>query len=79
MISAAVAGYGVYVFVKREFMTYMLLRSPFVFLDYDESKLLFYLDYIALLGFFIFVSHYISKLLCLIKTGKNKSERDDSL
>lgn len=78
-ISAAIAGYGVYVFVKREFMTYMLLKSPFVFMDYDEPKLLFYLDYIALLGLFIFVSHYISKLLSLVKTGKKKSQRDDNL
>lgn len=78
-ISALIAGYGIYVFVIREFMTYMLLRSPFVFLDYDEPKLLFYLDYIALLGLFIFVSHYISKLLSLIKTGKKKAERDDNL
>lgn len=79
IISAAIAGYGVYVFVKREFMTYMLLRSPFVFLDYDESKILFYLDYIALLGLFIFASHYISKLLSLIKIGGKKSERTGNL
>ena len=38
------------------------LQSEFVFLDYNEPKLLFYLDYLALMGLCIFVAHYASKL-----------------
>lgn len=58
-----IAAYGLYVFLKRDFPTYMLLRSEFVFLDYNESKVLFYLDYLSLMGLWIFVSHYFSKFL----------------
>ena len=41
----------------------MFLRSEFVFLDYEEPKLLFLLDYLALMGLCIFIAHYIAKLV----------------
>lgn len=62
-ISLGIAVYGAYVFIKRDFLTYLFLRSEFVFLDYGESRLLFYLDYFALLGLWMFVAHYLSRLL----------------
>ncbi len=54
---------GVYVFFKRGFLSYMLLKSEFVFMDYSEPPILFYLDYLALLGLFIFIFHYVGKFL----------------
>lgn len=57
------AAYGAYVFIKRDFFTYLFLKSEFVFLDYSEPKVLFYLDYLALMGLCIFMAHYGSKLL----------------
>lgn len=61
--SMLIAVYGAYVFIKRDFLTYLFLKSEFVFLDYAESKILFYLDYMALMGLCIFITHYGSKLL----------------
>ena len=61
--SLLAAVYGAYVFIKRNFLTYLFLKSEFVFLDYAESKILFYLDYMALMGLCIFIMHYGSKLL----------------
>ena len=61
--SMVIAVYGAYVFAKRDFLTYLFLKSEFVFLDYAESKILFYLDYMALMGLCIFIMHYGSKLL----------------
>ena len=58
----ATAGYGVWVFINRDFPTYLFLKSEFVFLDYSESKILFYIDYIALMGLCIFTAHYGLKL-----------------
>ena len=60
--SALLAGYGIYVFIKRDFATYLFLKSEFVFLNYSEPKLLFYFDYLALMGLCIFIAHYGSKL-----------------
>ena len=56
------AGYGIFAFIKREFSTYLFLKSEFVFMDYTEPKILFYIDYLAIMGLFILIAHYLSKL-----------------
>ncbi len=66
-----IAGYGVWTFISRDFPTYLLLRSEFVFLDYSESKILFYIDYLALMGLCIFIAHYSAKM---IRKLRKKSE-----
>lgn len=66
-IGLAVALYGAWVFVKRNFAVYMFLHSEFVFMDYEEAKVLFYLDYLSLMGTCIFISHYAGKLLRSLK------------
>ena len=55
------AGYGLYVFVTRDLVTDMFLRTQFVFLDYSESPLSFYIDYLAMMGLFIWIAHYLSE------------------
>lgn len=67
-----IAGYGVFAFLKREFFTYLFLKSEFVFLDYAEPIILFYIDYLAIMGLFIFVAHYGLKLLTSKKTRQLK-------
>lgn len=66
-----IAGYGVWSFISRDFSTYLFLKSEFVFLNYEELKILFYIDYLALMGFCIFMSHYITKM---IQKLRKKSE-----
>ena len=70
ILGLAVALYGTWVFVKRDFSTYLFLKNEFVFLDYEESKILYYLDYLFLMGTCIFISHYIGKILRLFKRKK---------
>lgn len=67
VIGIVIAGYGGYTFVKRDFLTYLFFKSEFVFLDYNEPKILFYIDYLALMGLCIFIAHYGSKLLKIKK------------
>lgn len=57
----AAAGYGVWAFAGRDFLTNLFLKNEFVFLDYGESKILFYIDYLALMGLCIFIAHYSAK------------------
>ena len=52
--------YGIFAFVKREFVTYLFLKSEFVLMDYAEPKILFYIDYLAIMGLCIFVARYLS-------------------
>ena len=60
---ALIAVWGFYQFIHRNFLTYMFLQAHFVFLDYEEPIFLFYLNYLAMMGFFIFVAHYVSGFL----------------
>lgn len=65
-----IAAYGLAVFLRRELPSYMLLQNEFVFLDYDEPKLLFYLDYLAMMGLFVFIAHYLTKALKKLSAPK---------
>lgn len=58
-IGAIIAVYGIYAFLKRAIGIYMFLQVHFVFFDYEEPILLFLLDYLAVMGLFVFAGHYI--------------------
>ncbi|MGM9639153.1 MAG: DUF4405 domain-containing protein [Butyricicoccaceae bacterium] len=61
IVGVCIAVYGFYAFVTRQFGTYMLLRSRFVFFDYGEPIAFFLIDYTAIMGSFVAVGHYIAK------------------
>ena len=61
--AAVVAVYGMYAFVKRDIGNYMLLKVHFVFFDYNEPLFFFLLDYVAVMGLFLFIGHYLSVFL----------------
>ncbi|USF28081.1 hypothetical protein N510_003040 [Firmicutes bacterium ASF500] len=63
LLGVLVTVYGTATMVKRDLVNYLFLRSEFVFLDFSESKMLFYLDYLAIMGTFIFLAHFAAKLL----------------
>lgn len=65
-----IAGYGVYAFVKRDTGSYMLLKNQFVFFDFEEPLMLFWLDYTASMGLFVFIGHYLSALLKKLQKRK---------
>lgn len=72
LIGLLIAAYGAFVFIDRDFPTYLFLRSEFVFLDYEEPVWSFYLDYICLMGLWVFLAHYLSKGLRKLG-GKKKA------
>ena len=63
VVGAVIAIYGLIAFIRRDLLTYMLVRTQFVFLDFSEPIPLFYLDYLAIMGAFVFLAYSISKLL----------------
>lgn len=73
---ALIACYGMYVILKRDFFTYMFLKREFVFLDYGESKILFYFDCFSVMGLCVFIAHYLSKALkSRLRTKEHKLEK----
>lgn len=63
ILGAAVAAYGAYAFVERGIGGYMFLQNMFVFFDFEEPLILFYIDYIAVMGLFVWIGHYLAKIL----------------
>ena len=61
IIGALIAGYGIYALINRKIFSYMFLQQKFVFFDLSESLLLFLLDYLAILGLWVFLGHYLVK------------------
>lgn len=73
VIATVIAAYGVYAFFARQVGIYMLLRSHFVFFNYEEPLILFLIDYVAIMGVFIFIGHYVSKILKWMGRKKKKA------
>ena len=74
---ALIAGYGVYAFIKRGIDSYITLKNQFVFFDFGEPLILFMLDYIAVMGTFVFIGHYAARILR--KIGKKRSNQNEKV
>lgn len=75
ILGVGIAIYGLIVFIRRDLLTYMLVRTQFVFLNFSESIPLFYLDYLAMMGTFIFLAYYHSMLLRKL-SGKRARKKE---
>jgi hypothetical protein len=63
VLTVLIAVYGVYTFVNHEIHSSMFLINEFTFIDYSQPIYLFVLDYIAVMGLFIIIAHYVSVLI----------------
>ncbi|SDF32215.1 DUF4405 domain-containing protein [Marvinbryantia formatexigens] len=67
-----VAGYGLYAFLKNQFLSYMFLTTHFVFFDFERPVLLFFTEYLAIMGLFVFLAHYASRGIQKLNGGRKK-------
>lgn len=61
LLGIGIALYGAYALVKNQFLSYMFLQSGFVFFDFDRPVLLFAAEYLAIIGLFVCLAHYVGK------------------
>lgn len=54
---------GFFTFFKRGIPDHLFLRSHFVFFDFDEPRILFFLDYLLIMAAFTWLGHCQSALL----------------
>jgi hypothetical protein len=59
----AISAYGIYAFIQRGFPDYMFQRTLFAYFDYDEPKIAFFADYLAIMILFAAVGYYAGRLL----------------
>lgn len=60
---AAVAAYGLYAFIQNQLYSYLFLTSSFVYFDFERPRILFFTEYLAIMGMFVFLAHYGTKAL----------------
>ena len=63
LISIIISIYGIYAFIRRDFLTYLLLKNEFVFMDFNEYPVFFYFDYLMIMTLCIFIAYYGMKVL----------------
>lgn len=74
ILGFVIAVYGIYALTQRQMHEYLFGITKFVFIDESERIVFFLMDYLAIMGVFVFVSHYISTgLRCFIQGGANKN------
>ncbi len=67
VISLLIALYGIISFIKRGLYNKMFLLIEFAFFNYEEPVIFFFMDYIAIMGLFIFLSYYTNELYKKLK------------
>jgi len=75
IIAALLCVCGVYAFIRRQIGSYMFMRTMYVFFDFNEPLACFFLDYIAIMGMFGCVGHYISATLRKMPAKKAAKEK----
>jgi len=71
-LAAAAALFGMYAFVRQNIADYLFLRTAFIFWDETKTAFLFFAEVIAMMGLFIAIGYYGSKLLTGGKCGRMK-------
>ena len=61
LAAAVIAGYGLFCFIQKDIVSYMFLKNQFVFFNFDQSAISVFAEYIAMMGFWIFVSFYMTR------------------
>lgn len=64
-----IAGYGIYAFIKRDILSYLLMQVQYVFFNFEEPVIFFILDYMAAMGLFVFIGYYLRKGLARKRQG----------
>lgn len=59
LMAILIAAFGVYAFVKNDIASYMLLKIEYAFFDSEQSAMLFFAEYLAMVELFAGVAYYL--------------------
>lgn len=76
-MAALIAIYGLYLFERKNIISYMLLRVQFVFFDFEQSATAVFMEYSAMMVFWVFAAYYISKGIGRIPVSKNSVQKKE--
>lgn len=78
IIAAFVVVYGVIGFFRQDILSYLLLKTHFVFIDFDRPLLLFFADYFAMMGLFVFFGFCGGKVAVRLSVRRSKADDNSS-
>ena len=62
-LALVICGFGIYAFLKHNMADYLFLRSQFVFFDMGQPLVLFFGEYLAMMGLWVCIAYYAARLL----------------
>lgn len=71
--ATVIAVYGVFALVHREIGSYMFLKNEFVYFNFKEPLVLFFLDYLTVMGLFVFLGHYFAGFLKYLSRKRKRA------
>lgn len=74
LASIVIAGYGLVCFIQKDIASYMFLKNQFVFFDFEQSALSVFIEYVVMMGFWIFASFYIARGIGKISALSKRKE-----
>ena len=74
LAAIVIAGYGLVCFIQKDIASYMFLKNQFVFFDFEQSALSVFIEYIAMMGFWIFASFYMVRGIGKISALSKRKE-----
>jgi len=63
LMAILISAYGVYAFVKNDIASYMFLKNEFVFFNSQESAVMFFAEYLAIMVLFACAAYFFSRIL----------------
>lgn len=73
-VLTAISLYGIYAFIKRQLAGYMFLQTIFVFFDFNEPRIWFFLDYLTIMVLFAFIGYFVTSVLSAAEAKQRRKE-----
>lgn len=77
LLAAGLAVYGAVCFYQADIVSYLFLRVEFAFLDYEKSGALILMEYLAMMGLWVFLSYYGAKALGKVPKLKRREKGNE--
>lgn len=73
------AVYGLYLFGGKNIPLYMFLKQQFVFFDFEQGAAAVFMEYFAMMWFWVFAAYYVSKGIGRISASKNSVNKKEDI
>lgn len=79
LMAVLIAGYGVKCFAEKDIVSYMFLKNQFVFFDFEQGAVSVLIEYLAIMGFWIFIGYCITKgceKIPVLRLSRKETDRE---